>query len=41
MSETTTEIIGEVPETIACEVPKHELNVSFFFPTAIYTIDKP
>jgi len=41
MSETTTEIIGEVPEAPACEVPNNQLNVNFFFPTAIYTIDKP
>jgi len=42
MSENTTEIIGEVLDAPACEVkPNNQLTVNFYFPTPIYTIEKP
>jgi len=37
-----TEIIGEKTEAESCEIPPvNMLNVNAFFPTYIYTIDKP
>jgi len=37
----TTEIIGEVSDAPACGIPKDQLAVNFYFPTPIYTIEKP